>query len=100
MGSLGNSDDNALAETNNVLCKAELIYRLVPWKTKEALELATLQWMTWFNHHRLLSSIGYIPLAEIEVNCYWQLAGKCETEVSSCTSFPPRNPGRFTTDNL
>lgn len=69
----------------------ELIYRLVPWKTKEALELATLQWMTWFNHHRLLSSIGYAPLAEIEVNSYWQLAGKCETEVSSCTSFPPRN---------
>ena len=43
----------------------ELIYRLVPWKTKEALELATLQWMTWFNHHRLLSSIGYIPQVSI-----------------------------------
>jgi transposase InsO family protein len=83
VGSRGDSYDNALAETINGLYKAELIHRRAPWKTKEALELATLQWVAWFNHHRLLSSIGYIPPAEAEVNYYRQLAGKTETEVST-----------------
>ena len=83
VGSKGDSYDNALAETINGLYKAELIHRRAPWKTKEALELATLEWVAWFNHHRLLSSIGYIPPAEAEVNYYRQLAGKNETEVST-----------------
>jgi len=83
VGSRGDSYDNALAETINGLYKAELIHRRAPWKTKEALELATLEWVAWFNHHRLLSSIGYIPPAEAEVNYYRQLAGKNETEVST-----------------
>ena len=52
----------------NVLYKSELIHRRAPWKTKVALELATSEWVAWFNHHRLLSSIGYIPLAEAQVN--------------------------------
>lgn len=83
VGSRGDSYDNALAETINGLYKAELIHRRAPWKTKEALELATLQWVAWFNHHRLLSSIGYIPPAEAEVNYYRQLAGNSETKVST-----------------
>jgi putative transposase len=83
VGSRGNSYDNALAETINGLYKAELIHHRAPWKTKEALELAILEWVALFNHHRLLSPIGYIPLAEAELNYYQQLAGKSETEVST-----------------
>ena len=77
VGSRGDSYDNALAETINGLYKAELIHRRAPWKTKESLELATLQWVSWFSHHRLLESIGYIPPAEAEENYYQQLA--CQT---------------------
>lgn len=73
VGSKGDSYDNALAETINGLYKAELIHRRGPWKTREALELATLEWVSWFNHHRLLGSIGYIPPAEAEANYYRQL---------------------------
>ena len=67
VGSNGDSYDNALAETINGLYKAELIHRRGPWKTKEAVELATLEWVSWFNHHRLLERIGYIPPEEAEV---------------------------------
>jgi transposase InsO family protein len=70
VGSKGDSYDNALAETINGLYKAELIHRRAPWKTKEAVELATLEWVHWFNHHRLLEPIGYIPPAEAEANYY------------------------------
>ena len=76
VGSRGDSYDNALAETINGLYKAELIHRRAPWKTREAVELATLEWVSWFNHHRLLESIGYIPPAEAEANYYRQLAEK------------------------
>jgi transposase InsO family protein len=72
VGSKGDSYDNALAETINGLYKAELIHRRAPWKTKEAVELATLEWVSWFNHHRLLEPIGYIPPAEAEANYYRQ----------------------------
>ena len=74
VGSKGDSYDNALAETINGLYKAELIHRRAPWKTKESLELATLEWVSWFNHHRLLEPIGYIPPAEAEANHYRHLA--------------------------
>ena len=74
VGSKGDSYDNALAETINGLYKAELIHRRAPWKTREAVELATLEWVAWFNHHRLLEPIGYIPPAEAEANYYRQLA--------------------------
>jgi len=74
VGSKGDSYDNALAETINGLYKTELIHRRVPWKTREAVELATLEWVSWFNHHRLLEPIGYIPPAEAEANYYRQLA--------------------------
>jgi putative transposase len=74
VGSKGDSYDNALAESINGLYKAELIHRRAPWKTKAAVELATLEWVAWFNHHRLLEPIGYIPPAEAEANYYRQLA--------------------------
>ena len=74
VGSKGDSYDNALAETINGLYKAELIHRRAPWKTEEAVEFATLEWVSWFNHHRLLEPIGYIPPAEAEANYYRQLA--------------------------
>ncbi|QTD43616.1 IS3 family transposase [Ottowia testudinis] len=80
VGSKGDSYDNALAETINGLYKAELIHRRAPWKTKEAVEFATLEWVSWFNHHRLLEPIGYIPPAEAEANYYRQLASQ-NTEV-------------------
>ena len=54
VGSKGDSYDNALAETINGLYKAELIHRRAPWKTKEVVELATLEWVSRFNNHRLL----------------------------------------------
>ena len=76
VGSKGDSYDNALAETINGLYKAEVIHRRAPWKTKESVELATLEWVSWFNHHRLLEPIGYIPPAEAEANYYRQLANQ------------------------
>jgi putative transposase len=76
VGSKGDSYDNALAETINGLYKAELIHRRAPWKTREAVELATLEWVAWFNHHRLLEPIGYIPPAEAEANYYAQLSSQ------------------------
>jgi len=74
VGSRGDSYDNALAETINGLYKAELIHRRTPWRSTESVELATLEWVSWFNHHRLLEGIGYIPPAEAEANYYRQLA--------------------------
>ncbi len=59
--------------------KAELIHRRAPWKAREALELATLEWVCWFNHHKLLEPIGYTPPAEAEANYYRQLASQAET---------------------
>ncbi|RPE64462.1 transposase InsO family protein [Tibeticola sediminis] len=82
VGSTGDSYDNALAETINGLYKAEIIHRRGPWKTREAVELATLEWVSWFNNHRLLEPIGYIPPAEAEAN-YWQQHAKA---VSSTTT--------------
>ncbi|WP_312164954.1 IS3 family transposase [Massilia timonae] len=76
VGSKGDSYDNALAETINGLYKAELIHRRAPWKTREAVELATLEWVSWFNHHRLLEPLGYIPPAEAEANYYKQLSSE------------------------
>ena len=74
VGSKGDSYDNALAETINGLYKAELIHRRGPWKTKEAVELATLEWVSWFNHIRLLEPIGYVPPAEAEARYYQHLS--------------------------
>jgi transposase InsO family protein len=74
VGSKGDSYDNALAETINGMYKAELIHRRAPWKTKEVVELATLEWVSWFNHHRPFESIGLVPPAEFEDAYYRQFA--------------------------
>lgn len=70
VGSVGDSYDNALAETINGLYKAEVIHRQGPWRSFEQVELATLKWVHWFNHQRLMETIGYIPPAEAEANFY------------------------------
>jgi len=72
VGNKGDSYDNALAETINGLYKAEVIHRRSAWKTSEAVEMATLEWVSWFNNQRLLSSIGYIPPVEAEMAYYRQ----------------------------
>jgi putative transposase len=66
IGSVGDSYDNALAETVNGLFKTEVIRRRAPWRTLEAVEFATLEWVDWFNNRRLLGPIGDIPPAEAE----------------------------------
>ena len=73
VGSVGDSYDNALAETINGLYKAELIHRRGPWRSFEAVEFATLEWVDWFNNRRLLEPIGNIPPAEAEAAYYTQL---------------------------
>ncbi|MEN3236769.1 IS3 family transposase [Methylobacterium ajmalii] len=66
VGSVGDSYDNALAETINGLFKAEVIHRRGPWRSFEAVEYATLEWVDWYNHRRLLAPIGNVPPAEAE----------------------------------
>lgn len=61
-------------ETINGQYKAELIHRRAPWRTMESVELATLEWVSWFNSHRLLEPIGYVPPAEAEANYYQKLS--------------------------
>jgi transposase InsO family protein len=66
VGSVGDSYDNALAETINGLFKAEVIHRRGPWKSFETVEYATLEWVDWFNNRRILEPIGNITPAEAE----------------------------------
>jgi transposase InsO family protein len=70
VGSRGDSYDNALAETIIGLFKTEVIQKSGPWRSHEDVEFATLKWVWWFNHHRLLQPIGYIPPAEYEEAYY------------------------------
>ena len=70
VGSVGDSYDNALAETVIGLFKTEVVRRLGPWRSLEAVEWATLAWVDWFNHRRLLEPIGYVPPAEAEARYY------------------------------
>lgn len=72
VGSVGDSYDNALAETINGLYKAEVIHRCGPWRSFEAVEFATLEWVDWFNNRRLLEPIGNIPPTEAEARYYAQ----------------------------
>ena len=69
-GSVGDSFDNAMAETINGLYKTEAIHRRGPWRSFEAVEMATLEWVDWFNNRRLLEPIGNIPPAEAEAHYY------------------------------
>jgi transposase InsO family protein len=66
VGSVGDSYDNALAETIIGLFKTEVIYARGPWRSLEAVEYAALEWVDWFNHRRLLEPIGHVPPAEFE----------------------------------
>jgi putative transposase len=71
VGSRGDSYDNALAETIIGLYKTELIRRRGPWRALDQVEYATLEWVDWFNHRRLLEPIGYVPPAEFEA-AFWR----------------------------
>lgn len=75
VGSIGDSYDNALAETIIGLYKTELIRQQGPWKNIEYVEFATLKWVDWFNHKRLLQPIGDVPPADKEIEYYRQLEG-------------------------
>lgn len=70
IGTIGDSFDNALAETVNGLYKAELVYHQGPWKNADDLELATLVWVDWFNNTRLHSALAYRTPAEAETEYY------------------------------
>jgi len=73
VGTVGDSYDNALAETVIGLFKTEVIARRGPWRSLEAVEFATLEWVDWFNNRRLLEPIGNIPPAEAEAHYYAQI---------------------------
>lgn len=75
VGSVGDSYDNALAETIIGLYKTEVIHHRGPWRHLDTVEYATLEWVDWFNHRRLLESIGHIPPAELEAAYDRQLHG-------------------------
>jgi putative transposase len=72
VGTVGDSYDNAMAETINGLYKTEVIRRQGPWKNLDGVEYATLEWVDWFNHRRILEPIGDIPPAEYEANHHRQ----------------------------
>ena len=72
VGSVGDSYDNALAESLIGLFKAEVIHRRGPWRSFEAVEYATLEWVAWYNHRRLLEPIGHVPPAEAETRYHEQ----------------------------
>ncbi len=76
VGSVGDSYDNALAETINGLYKTEIIWPNGPWRSLEEVEFATLEWVDWFNNRRLFEPIGYIPPVEFEQLYYEQQARK------------------------
>jgi putative transposase len=76
VGSVGDSYDNALAETVIGLFKTEIIYARGPWRSLDAVEYATLEWVDWFNHRRLLEPIGHVPPAEFEEAYYRQQPGQ------------------------
>lgn len=73
VGSVGDSYDNALAETINGLFKTEVIRRGRPWRSVKAVELATLERVDWFNHRRLLEPIGNVPPAEVRARYHAEL---------------------------
>ncbi|ELT42581.1 DDE-type integrase/transposase/recombinase, partial [Arthrobacter nitrophenolicus] len=95
VGSVGDSYDNALAETINGLFKAEVIHRRGPWRSFEAVEYATLEWVDWFNNRRLLEPIGNIPPAEAEAKFYAALDAEPHGRITNRNQ-PPSNPAPFT----
>ena len=77
VGSVGDSYDNAMAESINSLYKAEVIYKEGPWRGLEEVERATLDWVEWFNNRRILEPIGDVPPAEYEL-MYYQNPESCK----------------------
>ena len=94
VGSVGDSYDNALAESVIGLYKTEVIRRRGPWRSVEAVEYATLEWVDWFNRRRLLEPIGYIPPLELESGYY---QSQSSPVMDGCTHVieSPEFPGRF-----
>ena len=80
-GSKGNICDNALAERINGLYKAEVIHRRGLWGAKQAVELATLEWVTWFIHHRLMQPLSYLSPVEFEAYYHGQRASQAAINV-------------------
>ena len=94
VGSRGDSYDNALAETIIGLYKTELVYHHGPWSRLEDIELATLEWVWWFNNHRLLKPIGLVPPAEFEEVYYRELHTPAKLETTQINR-SPMIPVRF-----
>ena len=94
VGSVGDLYDNALAETVIGLFKAEVIHRRGPWRSFEAVEFATLEWVDWFNNRRLLEPIGNIPPAEAKPPTMRSLRS-CQWPRKIQANQPPENPARF-----
>ena len=100
VGSRGDSYDNALAESVIGLFKTEVIHRR-PWRGFEDVEFAALTWVWWFNHHRLLAPLGYLPQTELEEN-FHNSARRDATHVPAAAlnlTESPINPGRFRQPN-
>lgn len=82
VGSVGSSYDNALAETINGLYKTELIKPRGPWRTLDAVEIATAEWVDWFNHRRLYELCGDIPPADLETAYYRRDGARADAELT------------------
>jgi transposase InsO family protein len=95
VGSVGDSYDNALAETINGLYKAEVIHRRGPWRSFEAVEFATLEWVDWFNNRRLLGAHRQHPASRSRGTLLCHDGATRHGGVTQ-TKQPPANPGRFT----
>jgi len=83
VGAVGSSYDNALAETINGLYKTELIKKQGPWRGVDHVEIATAEWVDWFNHRRLYEYCGDIPPAEMEAAHYAQIRAQQPAELSN-----------------
>ena len=94
MGSVGDSYDNALAETIIGLYKTEVIRRCGPWRNLEEVEFATLEWVDWFNNRRLFGPLGNIPPAEFEA-LYDGTSRESGYGGQTQLNESPENPGRF-----
>jgi putative transposase len=86
VGSKGDSYDNAMAETTIGLYKTELIAPRRPWKTIEEVEIATLEWVQWFNHRRIHGELGYVPPAEFEAAYYAQARAQVDVGIQASGS--------------
>ena len=95
VGAVGSSYDNALAETINGLYKTELIKPRKPWRTIEDVEVATAEWVHWFNHRRLYEYCGDIPPVELET-AYYAQQPETSRRLSPQIGKSPDTPGRFT----